>query len=263
MSVVDTICERVSYDLINTKDICIDENGQRDVERRRAQFNKIMKNFDPLVVNPLKVALIDGKYFCFDGQMTLKVLKARNKGKDLQVPCLIYTGMTKLEAAEKFTVQGGIESPVKIGDVLRVRAAYGDPDAIGFMRATESAGVDISWNSIRSRDSITAIATAYDSYLRFKEKKQYTEMLRALKDAWSGFPEAFDARIIKGATELVSSYPEIDFDRLSRKLNMTRPSDVIRDAQIDRASGARKYAVIMLQHYNKGARENQRLANKL
>jgi len=263
MNVSDTICSRISHGLINTKDIYVDEKGQRDVERRKSQFNKIMKAFDPMKVNDLKVALIDGKYFCFDGQMTMKVLKAKNNGKDLEVPCRIYQGLTLLETAELFCDQNQNNSPVKISDVLRVKAAYGDKDSIGFMRATEKAGVDISWSGAKSKNSITAISTAFQSYLRFDDKARYTEMLKCMKSAWDGFPDAFDARLIRGMTELVMTYKDIDFDRLAKKLLYIRPSDVIRDAQIDRSVGPRKYAVIILQAYNKGLREDKKLSNRL
>ena len=86
---------------LNTKDILIDDLGQRDVNRRRAQFNKIMRTFDPNLIQPISVALIDGKYYCFDGQMTMKVLKARNAGRDLCVKCRVYNGMTKMDAANR------------------------------------------------------------------------------------------------------------------------------------------------------------------
>lgn len=73
------------YKQLSTKEIVVDEKGQRNVNNRNAQFRKIMREFNPLLVNDIKVALIDGKYYCFDGQMTMKVLKARNGGKDLMV----------------------------------------------------------------------------------------------------------------------------------------------------------------------------------
>lgn len=263
MCITDTITNCQTYSLINSKDILIDANGQRDVERRRSQFNKIMKAFDPHKVNPPKVAAIDGKYYCFDGQMTLKVLKAKNKGKDLDVMCSVFTDLTKLEVAELFCAQNENKSPVQATDIIRVKAAYGDASCIGFMRATEKAGIDIAWNHQKSRDTITAVSTAYQSYLRFKDPEKYTIMLRVMKDAWPGMQGALDARLIRGMTEFFCAYDNIDCIRLSKKLAMTRPMEIIRDAQIDRSNGPRKYAVIILQLYNKGARDNLRLDNKL
>lgn len=264
MSVVDTIQEQVTHGLINTKDIYVDELGQRDVDRRRGQFNKIMKSFNPLKVNDLKVALIDGKYFCFDGQMTMKVLKARNKGRDLDVPCRIYTGLTMLDVATLFCDQNENKSPVNISDVLRVKSNYGDINAIEFIRYTEKSGVDISWKHIKSRNSITAISTAYNVFLTFKDRNMYATMLSCMKAAWDGLDDAFSAKMLRGMGLFFTTYGgEIDIDRLKKKLAYVRPSEIIRDASIDRSHGARKYAVLILHQYNKGAVESKRLPNKI
>lgn len=263
MNITDTIMQNMTFGLVNTKDITIDANGQRDVERRKAQYNKIMKSFDPLKVNPPKLALVDGKYYCFDGQMTIKVLKAKNKGRDLEVMSAIYTGLTLLEIANLFCSQNENKSPIKITDILRVKAAYGDETCLKFIRSTENAGVDIAWNNYKGRNTITAVSTAFQCFQRFKDAETYTSMLKVMKAAWDGMEDALDARMIKGMTELFCAYPELDVERLTRKLTFVRPGEIIRDAQIDRTSGPRKYAVIMLQHYNRGLRENNRLPNKL
>ena len=263
MSITDTISQNQTFGLINTKDITIDENGQRDVNRRRAQFNRIMKSFDPRKVNPPKVAVIDSKYYCFDGQMTLKVLKAKNKGKDLDVMCSIYTGLTLMDAADLFCAQRTDVSPVTPADIIRVKAAWGDQSCLGFMRATEKAGIDIAWNYQKGKDTITCVSTAYHCYLRFKDPNKYTVMLKVMKDAWSGLEHALDAKLVRGMTEFFCAYENIDAIRLTKKLAMTRPMEIIRDAQIDRTYGDRKYAVIILQLYNKGARDNMRLPNCL
>ena len=69
----------IRYEKINTKDIVVNPLAQREVESRKAQFNRIMKDFRPELVNPIKVARINGKNYCFDGQMTMKVLRERSK----------------------------------------------------------------------------------------------------------------------------------------------------------------------------------------
>ena len=134
---------------INTKEIIVDELGQRDVNRRRAQFNKIMRTFDPNLVQPISIAHIDGKNYCIDGQMTMKVLKARNAGRDLCVKCRVYDGLTLMDAADMFVNQRGTVSNVTLADKIRVKANYGDKQAIDFMRITENNGMNISWTGIK------------------------------------------------------------------------------------------------------------------
>ena len=56
----------IQHKEINTKDILVNEDAQRDVEARKYQFNRIMREYNPALLQPVKVALIDGKYYCFD-----------------------------------------------------------------------------------------------------------------------------------------------------------------------------------------------------
>lgn len=161
---------------LNTKDILIDDLGQRDVNRRRAQFNKIMRTFDPNLVQPISVALIDGKYYCFDGQMTMKVLKARNAGRD----------------------------------------------------------------------------------------HLYASYIRVIKQSWHGDPPGAQAQILRGLGLFMRTYKgQFKEDVLIDKLQKKHPNDIVRDAQVDRSSGARKYAVQILLTYNFSQREQNRLPNLL
>lgn len=263
MTIADEISQCYNYQTVNTKDIEVDEWGQRDVEKRKSQFDKIMKHFNKYLVNELKLALIDGHYFCFDGQMTMKVLIAKNGGKHLPVDCKVYHGLTLFDISELFCDQGGIQSPVRPIDKIRVRAYYGDADCMGFLRATEKAGLDLAWSGYKSQNTITAVATAFKSYMQFKDKDRYADMLRSLKEAWPEDKHNVDAKILKGATMFYTTYETADPDRFATKLSVTRPVDLMRDAEVDRTKSERKYAVQMLHYYNRNARDVSRLPNVL
>src|SRR5699024_11719604 len=65
---------------------------QRELNIHRVR--KIAAAFDPRLLNPPKVSYRSGRYYVFDGQHTIAVLKLLNGGKDLMVRCIVYTGMT-------------------------------------------------------------------------------------------------------------------------------------------------------------------------
>lgn len=257
---------KIEYQMldINTRDILVDELGQRDVNRRRAQFNKIMREFDPNLVQPISVALIDGKYYCFDGQMTMKVLKAKNAGRDLCVKCRVYNGMTKLDAAEMFIHQRGITSRVTLADQIRVKANYGDEKARDFERITEKNGLEISWTGNKAKNAVVAVSTLWNEFNAINDNDLYASYIRIIKSSWSGDPSGAQAQILKGLGLFVRTYKgqykeDVCIAKLSKKL----PNDIIRDAQADRTTGARKYAVQILLAYNFGQREENRLPNLL
>lgn len=260
------MAKKIEYQMLdlNTRDILVDDLGQRDVNRRRAQFNKIMRTFDPNLVQPISVALIDGKYYCFDGQMTMKVLKAKNADRDLCVKCRVYTGMTKMDAAEMFISQRGTTSRVTLADQIRVRANYGDEKAVNFERITEKNGLEISWTGNKAKNAVVAVSTLWSEFNAFNNNDLYGSYIRIIKQSWNGDPVGSSAQILKGLGMFMRTYKgQAKEDVLIYKLSKKLPNDLIRDAQADRSSGPRKYAVQILLAYNFGQREENRLPNIL
>lgn len=257
---------KIEYQMadINTRDILVDDLGQRDVNRRRAQFNKIMRTFDQNLVQPISVALIDGRYYCFDGQMTMKVLKAKNAGRDLCVKCRVYTGMTKMDAANMFINQRGTTSRVSLADKIRVLGNYGDKNSIDFQRITEENGLEISWTGNKAKNTVVAVSTLWSEFLALNNNDLYASFIRIIKQAWNGDPSGSQAQILKGLGLFLRTYKlQAKEDVLISKLSKKHPNELIRDAQADRTSGARKYAVQILLAYNFGQREENRLPNLL
>ena len=249
---------------INTKDIVVDEKGQRNVENRKRQFDKIMREFDPNRVQPISIAHIDGKNYCVDGQMTMKVLKARNGGRDLCVPCRVCNAKTLMDAAEMFINQRGTVSNVTLADKIRVKSNYGNQLAMAFVRITENNGLNISWTGARCKNYVVAVSTLWDEFIAMNDNILYAKFIRILKKAWDGDPAGSQAQILKGLGLFVRTYKDrIKEDVLAEKLSKKRPNDIIRDAQADRSSGAIKYAVQILRIYNHGLREDSRLPNVL
>lgn len=239
---------------INTKDIVINPMAQRDVESRKAEFNKIMRTFNPDLVNPIKVALIDGKYYCFDGQMTMKVLKARNKGKDLCVECKVFYGLTMDDVAQLFIDQNGTVAQVKAADKLRVQNNFGDPEAVAVVRLTELNGLEISWSGAKGKNAITAVSTLVSVFRDLEGLKtpdKFSDLISILKEAYGGNPDAHVAAMLNGLALFIKTYyGEYDRARLIRKLRENLPQDIVRNARVDRSSGNRKYAVQFLNIYN-------------
>lgn len=260
------MAKKIEYQMldINTADICVDEAGQRDANRRRAQFNKIMREFDPNLVQPISVALIDGKYWCFDGQMTMKVLKAKNGDRDLCVKCRVYNGMTKLDAAEMFIKQRGTVSRVTITDKIRVLSNYGDEKARSFEKITENNGLEISWTGSKAKNTIVAVSTLWNEFLAMDDNDLYASFIRIIKNSWHGDPAGAQSQILKGLGLFCRTYRgQYKEENCITKLQKKHPNDIIRDASADRTSGARKYAVQILLAYNYGLREDARLPNLL
>ncbi|MEL7568081.1 MAG: DUF6551 family protein [Dehalobacterium sp.] len=246
------------YKQLSTKEIIVNPNAQRDVSKRDAQFRKIMKEFDPHLVNDVKVAQINGKYYCFDGQMTMKVLKARNHNNDLLVRCKVFRGMTELDTAEMFVKQNGTTSQVNTMDKLRVEFNYGKREVIDFVRLTEMNGVIIDWTNGHGKNKIVAVSTAFKIFKEFNDPREYSEFLHILREAWDGDQESFRNEIMSGLHLFMKTYRgQYKAQTLVKKLSRVSPKTIIREAKVSSASGDRKYAVQILNAYNINASANR------
>lgn len=246
----------MKYQKINTKDIVVNPLAQREVDARKSQFNRIMREFNPDLVNPIKVAFINGRYYCFDGQMTMKVLKARNKNHDLCVECKVFYGLTDVDMADLFVKQNGVSTPVKFADKVRVMKNFGDPEMVDFVRQTEANGLEIAWNSSKGRNAVNAVSSLYKCYKELiasqdKPVDQYGEFVRVVKNSWDGDQISLRSQILRGVSLFMKTYVgQYDAERLVKKLREVHPDRIMRDASVDRSRGDRKYAVMVLNIYN-------------
>ncbi|WP_312281170.1 DUF6551 family protein [Oscillibacter sp.] len=246
------------YKQLSTKEIIVNPSAQRDVNKRDAQFRKIMKEFDPRLVNDISVAQINGKYYCFNGQMTMKVLKARNRNNDLLVRCKVFHGMTELDTAEMFVKQNGTTSQVSAMDKLRVEFNYGNRAVVDFVRLTEMNGVVIDWTKSAGKNKIVAVSTAFQIFNDFNDPREYSEFLHILREAWGGDSWSFRHEIMSGLYLFMKAYREqYKSKTLVSKLSRVSPKTIIREAKISTASGDRKYAIQILNAYNFNASINR------
>ncbi len=93
------------YKEINSRFIISDQDYQHQLNTVRV--SNINKEFDPDLVNEPKVSFRDGRYYVFDGQHTIALLKLRNGGRDLPILCKVFYGKTKVEEARLFEDQTG------------------------------------------------------------------------------------------------------------------------------------------------------------
>ena len=66
--------------------------NQRPV--KQTVVNRLIKCWNNKYLTPIVVSCRDGKYYLLDGQHRVSAMRRMNGGKDVIVPCLVYTGLT-------------------------------------------------------------------------------------------------------------------------------------------------------------------------
>lgn len=229
---------------------------QRDLKRERVR--EIAENFNERIANEPKVSARDGNYFVFDGQHTIAARKMLNGGLDLPITCKVYYGLTPQDEALLFAQQTGFAAKVYPGAKLRALVFAGDPDAIAFKDATESTGLQLSFNQTRGQDRIGCVATAYGEFKSVGEDI-YTEALRIITAAWDGHKDSLRAETILGVTEFVKIYhDEYDPRRLVSRCHRYDPMHITRRARAagDSLPAPQKYILEVWNIYNGTSKMN-------
>lgn len=248
------------YKKINTRDINVDNLYQRDLCQTKVR--KIVREFNPYLVNAVKVSFRDGKFWVFDGQHTIAALKARYKGMDCQVECKVFYGLTRLDEMDLFIAQNGAASVVGIREKFRAMNNNGDPKIREMVKLCTQAGLVVDFESGQAENRILALKALYSAYESLPAD-DFADMLKIIKEAWCGSPQSLTGEIIGGMAIFYRTYGE-EFKRkmLVEKLRKKSPVEIVRDGRVSRSSGANRFARVILGIYNSNTSAS-RLEDKL
>lgn len=248
------------YKKINTRDIFVDNLYQRDLSLTKVR--KIVREFNPYLVNAVKVSFRDGKFWVFDGQHTIAALKSKYKGMDCQVDCKVFYGLTRLDEMELFIAQNGAATSVGMREKFRAMNNNGDPKIREMVKLCTKAGLVADFEKGQADNRIIATKSLYAAYESL-DADDFVDMLKIIKEAWNGSPQSLVGDIIGGMSIFYSTYKG-DFKRkmLVDKLKKKSPIEIVRDGKVSHASGPKRFARVILGIYNSNTSTN-RLEDRL
>ena len=244
--------------VINTADIVTNAGYQRPIEASRVR--RIVSHWNNNLVNPPKVSYRNGKFYVFDGQHTINALKLRNDGKDVDVLCRVYTGMTYEDEARMFAEQDGEAKNVNMREKCKALYEARDEVVLDIANIIMSHGYPNPTlpSGSKSTDRFRPIPTALRIY-NMCGRNRFDTVMNIATSAWGATTDAARAGLLSGIDLLLTTYGnDIDAEELIKSLSRVSPLKLCADAKADTLhKGATNYAIQMAMLYNVKKRKNR------
>lgn len=231
---------------INTQLLVADPDYQRPTDAERVK--RIAAQYNPALINFIKVSFRDGKYYVFDGLHTRALLIAMNGGRHLNVKCKMYR-LTKEQEAELFAQQNGLSKIPTANYRFKAKYVAHDQDITNFYNITNATGLLMDFSDSKSNNRIVCVSKAYKAY-KTLSATEYATMLRVIKNAWGGREDSLRQEIVGGMTRIMLAYRgQLDTNRLIDRLSQVVPNEIIREGK-QYKGGDDRFARQILKAYN-------------
>ena len=234
---------------------------QRPVDEK--EVNRLIREWDDRLLDPLVVSFRDGKFNVVDGQHRVAAMRKMNGGKEVMVPCIIYSGLTyeqeadlcyKLDKAKKrLTLAQATNALAESGTDADIRTVKSLIEANGFIWALN--------RRTRGANEIGSIRALMKSW-RALGNEEFSRMLVLLRCTWGGHPDCLTSFIFSGMTIFLKTYSAEMDDRLFiRQLSKVDPDEIVRRGKLDFSTNNNglRYARVILEKYNNQRKNAKKL----
>ena len=243
---------------VKAKDLHTDYSYQRPLQL--AWLKHIKDKFDSSQVRELVLSeRQDGSLWVLDGNHTATAAKERY-GDDVELRAKIYSGLTVEEEAKLFEQLNSNSKKVEFNDKLRARVAQQDAEALDYVDALESSGIEWGYKG-GGRHGRYVAHSAGISILKRYGKESLIKSLMILKA--SNDKELYTGQICGGICHLIST-TNINHDELIRTLKKYSKAEIEKKRRLfgDGSNDATVptnilYAKGILELYNFGKRKNK------
>lgn len=240
--------ENYRYEVVPLQHLFVDQ----DYQRRLTNFAKaIARNWVPPLVNTLVVsarkenagklvsgAVIDGQTRLEGARMHNDLVNAEDSEIEggtlvLALPCIVYSDLSKPDEAQLFEWLQTQRKSVPTFDRYRASLVAGNEESMAMKEIVESAGYEIGYPGM---SSVTLTAVSALRAMMRRDVIAFERTLVVFKEAWKTnyLPSGWQLR---GMFRFLRENPDIDDEKLVRRMFITSPYDLDRKAQAAKEVG--------------------------
>ncbi len=234
---------------------------QRPVDTKTV--DELIRDWDPRLLEPVNISFREGAYNVLDGQHRITCMKKMADGKDVIVPCRIFTGLTYREEAELYALLDKGKKRLSVRESVNAEIESGaNPELAEIKRLAEDNGftwaMDTPTGDAYEIGAVRALISAY----RLLGGAAFSRMLYLLANTWHGSPKSVKAVMLSGIALFLKTYEtEIDNRTFIQRLSAIEPEEVLRLASVDFSTNrvALRFARVIREKYNGQKRGGRKL----
>lgn len=214
----------MAIEWIGLNDLIVDSSYQRG--QNRAHIDKIVSNFNPNLVNPVRVFKIGNEYHVIDGQHTREVL--RTMGWE-EAPCLVLNGTTGVEeAADYFVKVNTGRKALRPLEVFNAALTAKNPQAVAIDRIVTSFDLRVAAGTTSGIAAVKRLERIYKD----GGKSALESVLRVITQTWDPDEQhRFHGNMLLGMHLYLMREPSVNLERIVTRLKRTSPVDILRKAR--------------------------------
>lgn len=217
---------------------------------REQDVKKLIKHWDPSCFTPPIVSFRSNLYNLVDGQHRVDAMRRMNGGKEVTIPCLIFTGWTYEQEAEMYYKLDKASSHLKAAYSIKALLESGtDPNVLDIKQRIERAG--FTWALDKPQGIAYEIKPVRAAIMAYEKlgAPGFSRMLGLLAGAWHGTQPSLSADMISGMALFLKLHEqELDDYEFIRRLSEIEPLEIIDLARVE--STTVRYAKLIRQKYN-------------
>lgn len=225
---------------------------QRPVEEK--VVDRLIAEWDDRLLDPLTISFRDGRFNLIDGQHRIAAARKKNGGRDVMMPCMVFSGLTYEQEAELCYKLDKAKRRLSLAQSTNALMESGTNEEINeIRRILQQEGFVWALNKRRAKAHEIAITEAVVHAYHDLGATLFARMLHLLEITWHGDAGCLNATMFAGMSLFIKTYGSILDDKaFAQRLSLFDPIEIVRRSKADFSTSNRglRCAKVILEKYN-------------
>ena len=234
---------------------------QRPVKDR--DVDKLVREWDLRLLTPLVVSYRDGHYYLVDGQHRVCASRKKNNGKDVDMLCQVYYGLTYEQEAELYYKLDRAKGHLRLSSATKALLESGsNAEIVDVKQRIEDVGFTWALDKPTGKAFEIAATRAVISAYHLLGAAAFARMLMLIAKTWQGTPKSLKSSILSGMARFLKTYEtELGDQTFIKRMSAVDPEEIIRRGKMDFSTNkaALRFARVIWDKYNSQQRGGRKL----